>query len=177
MTDVVWGKSVGAAEGLGGATSKGLYLASYGGGDAIRLHPTVVSLFLRRGDRREHQPLWLDPVEVRAAAARAHADILAIPEEERVPQVHAELPSAGLAWTSQLLVCTLDKDPVDPPATVTCNLMAQGWLFDEELRADQRQGISRWPFLGVFGAAGIGRAGPSGDPADAGFGGSLAPTD
>jgi len=173
---MVWGKNVGTAAGLGGATPKGLYLASYGGGDAIRVHPAVVSLLLRREGQHGHQPLWLNPAEVHAAAVQAHACVLAVPEEDRVPRVPAALPAA-LAWSSQLLVCVLDCDPAGAEGAVTCNLMAQGWLSDDELQAEQRQGISRWPLVGIFSPVGLEPPEPSGDPANAGFGGSLAPTD
>uniref|UniRef100_A0A7S4RI95 Uncharacterized protein n=1 Tax=Alexandrium monilatum TaxID=311494 RepID=A0A7S4RI95_9DINO len=199
MIDMVWGKNVGTAAGLGGATPKGLYLASYGGGDAIRVHPAVVSLLLRREGQHGHQPLWLNPAEVHAAAVQAHACVLAVPEEDRVPRVPAALPAA-LAWSSQLLVlsagaerggeqgirawrqpgtevCVLDCDPAGAEGAVTCNLMAQGWLSDDELQAEQRQGISRWPLVGIFSPVGLEPPEPSGDPANAGFGGSLAPTD
>eukprot|EP00418_Pyrodinium_bahamense_P025246 CAMPEP_0179148656 /NCGR_PEP_ID=MMETSP0796-20121207/71958_1 /TAXON_ID=73915 /ORGANISM="Pyrodinium bahamense, Strain pbaha01" /LENGTH=260 /DNA_ID=CAMNT_0020849405 /DNA_START=9 /DNA_END=788 /DNA_ORIENTATION=+ len=182
MPDAVRGRGTGAAPGLGGATPAGLYLASYGGGDALRLHPIALSLFLTNEGHGAHRPLWLDPGEVYAAAKEAHAQILAIPEDERVPQVPASAPGPEFTWTSQLLVCTLGRDVPASGTAVTCNLMAQGWLFGEEMRGGhQQKGISRWPLVGVL--QGVGLAPPGGggtdwhEPADAGFGGALVASD
>ena len=127
-----------------------------------------------------------------AAALRAHQSVMAVPAEHRVPELPPTLPPAAppeLRWSHQLLMCRLPQTPGAGPApapgtatataTATANIMAQGWLFEHELAQDQeRQGISRYPLVGVWGES-HGLAAPSGghDACDAGFGGGLAPAD
>lgn len=177
----------------------GVYLCTYGGGDALKLHNSVLSVWLQTdvvygaeavgvGGGSRGTAVLLSGIgtdSVWDSVVSAHAAIMSVPADSRVPRLPSSLQTNSkdqLEWSTQLLVTTMAA------GTETFNVMAQSWLFEDELTADpSRLGVSRWPLVGVFKETGL--AAPNGDvataaaaaadadPADAGFGGRLAACD
>jgi hypothetical protein len=175
----------------------------------MKLHSTLASVWLLPpAAGGEDGPLLCGaPLsEVWDGVRQAHAAVLAVPTDDRVPRVVPVLPEpSAIKWTRQLHLCQLAQGSsrsgagAGADSATTVNVMAQSWLFDAELDADpDRIGISRWPFVGVLGEVGLlppsatagrGMSSCEGDVraaeiqldapdvADVGFGGRFAPTD
>lgn len=170
-------------------TPRGVYMARYGGGDAFQTCTTAASLWLPAPARAAgtQQAMYCGAATdaVWDAVLSAHSAVMAIPEQDRVPQLPASLPAApALQWSHQVYICSLPQSSAPVPVHVI-NAMAQGWLFEHELGQDHdRQGISRYPLIGVWGETDFvppplstGGHTHTVDVADAGFGGTMAPAD
>ena len=99
----------------------GIYTCTYGGGDALVLHTSTLSVWLQQPHQKQRRSTaaGISMDAITAGVSSAHAAIMAVPLDSRVPRIPDRMPASlsTFEWSSQLLLSTLSA------GTTTFNIM------------------------------------------------------
>ncbi|ELR16822.1 uncharacterized protein ACA1_383540 [Acanthamoeba castellanii str. Neff] len=127
-----------------------LTVGSYGGGDAFRAAPQLLVVDLTSHEVLGRLALLGRPLKevVWAEVVREHAHHVLVQPDQRIVRLPPTLPpegAAGLQWQLRVQVSQRLPGSADH-----YNLFYQGWLFANDVLEEGRQGVSRWPLIGLF---------------------------
>ncbi len=127
-----------------------LTVGSYGGGDAFRAAPQLLVVDLTPHNLLDRLALLGRPLKevVWAEVVREHAHHALVQPDQRIVRLPPTLPSEGAASLQWQLRVQVSQRL--PGSVNHYNMFYQGWLFADDVLEEGRQGVSRWPLIGLF---------------------------